>query len=445
VATTIHFVALGCPKNRVDTERMMGLAGRLGLEPVADPHEADIIVVNTCGFILPAKEESIETILELAVHKTGRCCKLVVAGCLPQRYPEELAQEMPEVDHFIGTADLPRLEGILAGREVSRVSVGTPGIGSGEEVEETYERALVGHPHTAYLKIAEGCDRLCAFCIIPRIRGPGRSRTVASLCAEAEQLAVSGVRELVLVAQDTTAYGHDLSPQVDLVDLLERLDGLRGLRWIRILYSYPSAIEPRLIRAIRDVPHVVPYLDLPIQHIDDGVLRRMRRGYGGGRVRDLIAELRATVPHIFLRGTLLCGHPGETPQAHQALLDFVGQAEMDHLGVFPFSAEEGTHAATLPDQVPAEVAQDRAAEMMELQRRVSRRRLARLRGQQLDVLVDGPSEESEYLLQGRHAGQAPEVDGVVILTDCAAKPGDLITARVTDSADHDLVATPVEP
>jgi len=425
---------------------MVGLAQSLGHVLVADPADAEVIVVNTCGFILRAKEESIDTILELALHRRRRCRMLVVAGCLAQRYPEELARELPEVDHFLGTADLPRLQEILAPardpRHMPRIAVGQPGF-PGITVEEAYPRALVGPTHMAYLKIAEGCDRSCAFCIIPHLRGPQRSRSLESLVAEAEQLCAAGARELVLVAQDTTAWGRDLRGQPHLAELLEALDTLPRLRWIRLLYAYPSAVGRRLIDALARLPRVVPYLDLPFQHVDDRVLRRMRRGYTGDRVRRVIDGLRRAVPGIFLRGTIIAGHPGETAGAHRALLDFVAEAELEHLGVFAFSPEEGTRAASEPDPVPAPLAEERAAELMERQRAISRRKLARLRGAELEVLVDGPSEESELLLAARHAGQAPEVDGVVILKDSAARAGELLHARVTDSADYDLVAAPV--
>jgi ribosomal protein S12 methylthiotransferase len=450
---TIHFVALGCPKNRVDTERMIGIAQQLGHELVADAARADVIVVNTCGFILRAKEESIETVLELAAHKRRRCRTLIMAGCLAQRHPEELAQELPEVDHFIGTADLPALAEILASHGAAaaprRVAVGQPGA----FVEEAYERTLVGSPHMAYLKIAEGCDRRCAFCVIPQLRGRQRSRTLPSLLAEAEQLCAAGARELVLVAQDTTAWGRDLARPADprgaaepttLTELLRALDALgerSALRWIRLLYAYVTAVDAPLVSTLAELPRVVPYLDLPFQHIDDGVLRRMRRGYGGERVRRVIRRLRRTIPGVFLRGTIIAGHPGESRAAHRALLDFVAEAELEHLGVFPFSPEEGTAAAAQPDPVPSPLAEERAAELMALQRKISRRKLRALRGQTIEVLVDGPSDESELLLEGRHAGQAPEVDGGVVITDLAAPPGTFVRATVTDSGDYDLVAS----
>jgi ribosomal protein S12 methylthiotransferase len=439
---TIHFIALGCPKNRVDTERMLGLATALGLRPVAEPGEADVIVCNTCGFIDKAKEESIDAVLELAQHKAERCSTLVMAGCLSQRYPEELAAELPEVDHFVGTADLASLEQILSLGDVERVAV-TPAERATHHLDDRYERVRVDQVHTAYLKIAEGCDRRCAFCIIPALRGPQQSRSIDSLVQEAKALVAAGALELNLVAQDTTAWGRDLAAAPHLADVLEALDRVEALRWIRVLYAYPTAVDDRLIAALRDLPRVVPYLDLPLQHADDLVLRRMRRGHGGDEALALVQRLRAAIPGIHLRSTLLCGHPGETAEAHQRLLRFVEQAELDHLGVFPFSAEEGTAAATQEDQVPTELARQRADEVMLLQREISRRRLEQLRGQRLQVLVDGESEESEYLLQGRHAGQAPEVDGVVVLTDCeGVQVGELIEVEVTDSGDYDLVARP---
>jgi ribosomal protein S12 methylthiotransferase len=432
---------------------MAGLAHGLGLELVAEPTDADVILVNTCGFILPAKEESIGVVLELAALKKKRRRgrgsrpgpKLVVAGCLVQRYREELAGSIPEVDHLVGTGELEALRAILQGEGdgAPRVAPPSPGL----EDEGRYERVRGGPPHVAYLKIAEGCDRPCAFCTIPAIRGPQRSRAPTSLVEEAASLVEGGARELVLVAQDTTAYGLDLAPPgAGLVGLLEALSSapLPGLLWIRVLYAYPSSVDRALVEAIAALPRVVPYLDLPLQHIDDGVLRRMKRGYTGRRVREVIARLRARVPDIALRGTLLVGHPGETEEAHRALVELVDEGLFDHLGVFAYSDEEGTAAAAMAGRVPEAVAEERRGELLEHQRASSRGRLAAQRGRVVEVLVDGESAESEYLMEGRTAGQAPEVDGVVHLADCEAGPGELVRARVTGSADYDLVATVVE-
>jgi ribosomal protein S12 methylthiotransferase len=440
VSRTIHFVSLGCPKNTVDTERMVALARRQGLSPIDDPTQSDVIVVNSCGFIDAAKQESIDTVLQMAEHKhDGRCRSLVMAGCLSQRYPDELSREIPEVDHFLGTADLGRLEQILAREDDTRARIA---VGRPEGLEEaTYERELVGPAHTAYLKISEGCNRPCAFCAIPLMRGRQRSRTIDSLVAEARALAAQGVRELILVAQDSTAYGRDLPRgSADLVQLLEALEAVEELCWVRIHYAYPSMVDARLAQAMRDLLRVVPYIDMPIQHVDDEVLRRMRRGYTGDRVQRAVEQLREQVPQLRIRTTMLVGHPGETNAAHQALLTFVRELEIDHLGAFVFSPEQGTPAAEQPDQVPRELGEQRRDELMALQRDISRQRLQGLRGTEVDVLVDGPSDESEFLREGRYFGQSPGIDGVVILADSDASAGALVRARVSDTADYDLVA-----
>ncbi|MCA9670587.1 MAG: 30S ribosomal protein S12 methylthiotransferase RimO [Myxococcales bacterium] len=439
-AKQVHFVALGCPKNRVDTERMVALARRQGLVPTPDAGDADVVVVNTCGFIEAAKQESIDTILEMAELKQhGRLESLIVAGCLSQRYPEQLARELPEVDHFLGTADLGRLEKLLSrdSERKERVVVGRP-----EGLEEAdYERQLIGPPHTAYMKISEGCNRPCAFCIIPLMRGKQRSRTIGSLFAEARELAESGVRELILVAQDSTAYGNDLGRETDLASLLQALDEVDGIEWIRVHYAYPSMVRERLAEAMAASRKVVPYLDMPIQHVDDELLRRMRRGYGESHVWQAIESLRRAMPDVTIRSTMLLGHPGETDAAHQRLLAFLERAELDNVGAFAFSSEEGTAAHEQPDPVDPELAQARVAEVMELQRQISARKLRRLVGAKLEVMIDGESEESELLLDGRFAGQSPEIDGVVVLTDGSGQPGQIVEATVTDSSDYDLVAT----
>ncbi len=445
MSRTIHFVSLGCPKNAVDTERMVGIAQDQGLTLTDDQSNAEIIVINTCGFIEAAKAESIETTLALADAKeTGRCQTLIMAGCLSQRYTQALAPELPEVDHFLGTTDFGRLKTLLSLRPassdapaVNRIAVSPP-----EGLEEAaYRRALVGHRHSAYLKISEGCDRHCAFCSIPFIRGHQRSRTLDSLVAETDELARRGARELIVVAQDTTAYGSDLPPgKANLARLLRALDAIEGLRWIRVLYTYPSMIDAPLAETMASLSKVVPYIDIPLQHVDDAVLRRMRRGYTGQRARDALAALRAQIPGLWVRSTVLVGHPGETSESQQALLRFIEEEQIDHLGAFVFSPEEDTAAATQPDPVPQEVAETRRDEVLALQQRISRRRLEGLRGQVIDVMIDSVSDESEFLLAGRHAGQAPEVDGQVILADAEGQPGDIVRAEVSDSAEYDLVA-----
>ena len=446
MSKTVHFVSLGCPKNRVDTEVMLGHTAAAGHQVVADPSAADVIVVNTCGFIGEAKQESIDAILEMARHKeAGSCQRLVVAGCLSQRYPQELSAEMPEVDHFIGTDEVGLIGEAIAGR-TDRVHVA-------EKPRFLYDDLAPRRPsmavHTAYVKIAEGCDRPCAFCIIPKLRGPQRSRTPDSVVREAEALAAAGTREICLVAQDLTTYGRDLEElpkdqRPTLAGVLARLAAVEGLRWIRLHYAYPTAVTDELLAVMAREPRVAKYLDVPLQHVDDGVLKSMRRGHGGRVVRELVERVRTQVPGATLRTTFIVGHPGETDAAFRALCDFVREAELDRVGVFPFSREEGTVAALLPGRVPGKEAEARRRELLRIQREISKRKLRALRGQELDVLVEGPSDESEYLLMGRHQGQAPEIDGQVYLTmsekSGTPAPGDFVRARVTHSAEYDLAA-----
>jgi ribosomal protein S12 methylthiotransferase len=453
---TVHFVSLGCPKNRVDTEVMLGETTAAGYEIVAEPERADVIVVNTCGFIGEAKQESIDAILEMGRwKKAGSCKRLVVAGCLSQRYPGELAAEMPEVDQIIGTDEVPAIAAAISGK-VGRISVAeTPRY----LYDDVAPRRASMARHTAYVKIAEGCDRPCAFCIIPKLRGPQRSRTVDSVVREAEDLAAAGAREICLVAQDLTTYGTDLvvggdggagphaassnHPSATLETLLSAIAGIRGLRWIRLHYAYPSAVTDGLLAVMAREPSVAKYLDVPVQHVDDGVLKAMRRGYGARVVHGLVERFRRLVPGSTLRTTFIVGHPGETEAAFARLCDFVRQAELDRVGVFNFSREEGTVAAMLPGRVPAEEVDARRRELLRIQREVSKKKLRDLRGKEIEVLVEGPSDESEYLLMGRHEGQAPEIDGQVYLTmrdDLAPQPGDFVRARVTHSAEYDLAA-----
>ena len=451
----VHFVSLGCPKNRVDTEVMLGHTTGAGHRIVGAPEEAEVIVVNTCGFIGEAKQESVDAILEMARHKeAGTCKRLVVAGCLSQRYPKELAAEMPEVDCFIGTDEVGAIAEALS----------DAGTGEGRRVrvaetprylyDDIAPRRASMPTHSAYVKIAEGCDRPCAFCIIPKLRGPQRSREVDSVVREAQALAAAGARELCLVAQDLTTYGEDLPSAPTLAALLRALaaaaaadEQMAALRWIRLHYAYPTACSDELLDVIAGEPRVAKYLDVPIQHVDSGVLKSMRRGYGERQVRDLCARVRARVPGATLRTTFIVGHPGETDEAFARLCDFVREAEFDRVGVFGFSREEGTVAALLPGRVPAKEIESRRRELMRIQREISKKKLRALRGQALEVLVEGPADESEYLLMGRHEGQAPEIDGQVYLSlpaDAADAPapsaGGIVRARVTHSAEYDLAA-----
>jgi ribosomal protein S12 methylthiotransferase len=438
---SVYFVSLGCPKNRVDTEVMLGGVLARGHELVTDPARAEVIVVNTCGFIGEAKEESVDTILEMARYKEGACRKLVVTGCLSQRYPQEVAEQIPEIDKILGSGEVTRVASAIDDDDGPRVEV---------EPEPSYlydaatARELAGPSYSAYVKIAEGCDRPCAFCIIPTLRGAQRSRRLDDVVAEVEALVGRGTREVNLIAQDLTKYGDDLPDRPTLASLLRRVARVPGLRWVRLHYAYPTAVTDELIAVIAEERTVVKYLDVPLQHIDDDVLKRMRRGHGARPVRDLVDRLRRAVPEIVIRTTFLVGHPGESPAAFDRLCRFVEEVEFDRMGAFTFSSEEGTVSATLADTVPARTARTRRTTLMRLQRAVSKRKQKALVGRELDVLVEGASDESEYLLQGRWAGQAPEVDGTVYLADGGARPGDFVRARITGFADYDLAASIVE-
>jgi ribosomal protein S12 methylthiotransferase len=443
---TVYFVSLGCPKNRVDTEVILGDTLDRGHEVVADPALADVIVVNTCGFIGEAKEESVDTILEMARYKAeGRCKKLVVTGCLTQRYPKEVADQIPEIDQIFGSGEVKKVAKALHLEPVAdddRIDVA-------EEPSYLYDagtsRTLSAASHSAYVKIAEGCDRPCAFCIIPKLRGPQRSRTIDDVEAEVRDLVARGTREFNLIAQDLTKYGDDLPAegQPDLAQLLRRVARIDGVKWVRLHYAYPSAVTDELIDVIASEPNVAKYLDVPFQHFDDTVLKRMRRGHGGKLLTELVAKLRARIPGLVLRTTFLVGHPGETDESFERLEQFVADSKFERLGVFTFSEEEGTAAGELArtERVPAAVAKKRRTALMRLQRQISKTQQKAMVGQEITVLVEGVSDESEYLLQGRWYGQAPEIDGVVYLTDGEARPGDLVRARVTSYADYDLAAS----
>jgi ribosomal protein S12 methylthiotransferase len=449
----VHFVSLGCPKNRVDTEVMLGHTADAGHSLVEAPESADVIVVNTCGFIGEAKQESIDAILDMARHKqAGTCKRLVVAGCLSQRYSKELAAEMPEVDQFIGTDEVGSIAKAISGT-ITRLAVAdTPAYLYDDAAPRRRSQAA----YSAYIKIAEGCDRPCAFCIIPKLRGPQRSRAPESVVREARDLVAGGTREICLIAQDLTTYGTDLrgvkqtsaasaeAHEPRLAALLRDLGAVEGLAWIRLHYAYPTACTDELFDVIAGEPRVASYLDVPIQHVDSGVLKSMRRGYGEKQVRDMVERFRARVPGGTLRTTFIAGHPGETDAAFQRLCDFVREAELDHVGVFNFSREEGTVAALLPKRVPQKEVDARRRELLRIQRQVSKKKLAAMRDRVLRVLVEGASDESEYLSMGRHEGQAPEIDGQVYLSlppDAATPvPGTFVDARVTHSAEYDLAA-----
>lgn len=442
----VYFVSLGCSKNQVDTEVMLGVVRDEGGEIVDDPALADTLVVNTCGFIEPAKIESIDTILDLARYKAQRPRTLVVAGCLSQRHPEELAAELPEVDHFLGSADMLGLRNVLRGTS-PRMAV-SPLSRRAYLYDHTAPRQTIGPRHTSVVKIAEGCDRPCAFCIIPQLRGPQRSRAVPDIVEEVVGLVQQGTREIRLVAQDLTKYGDDFADRglvpANLEHLLDALVRIDGLHWIRLHYAYPTATTDGILDRIVGHAKIANYLDVPFQHVDSDVLKKMRRGYGEKQIRDLVERVHARSTsdrRIWLRTTLLVGHPGETEDAFSRLLDFIEEGHVDHLGVFPWSKEDGTASALLPLRVGEDVGRRRAEEAMAVQAELRREANLDMRGEVLEVLVDGPSSESEFLYDARHEGQAPEVDGRVIVCDAVAKPGDLLRVKIIDAEAHDLVGS----
>jgi ribosomal protein S12 methylthiotransferase len=481
----IGFLSLGCPKNLVDGEVMLGLARDAGHEITSDASGADVLVVNTCAFIDSAKQESIDAILEMAAQKrAGQCSRLVVTGCLAERYRDELRREIPEIDAVLGTGEV---EGILDAIGVRGSGLGTrdsgnaatvtaspltffskspsgvpgpeprvpslePPAPSPEPRAPTYlydastPRYLTTPKHFAYVKVAEGCDYTCAFCIIPTLRGSYRSRTSESIVREARALAERGVRELLLISQDTTFFGVDRGERGALGRLLRELNGIDGLAWIRLLYLYPTTITDDVLDAMADCEKVCRYIDLPLQHASASVLKRMRRP-GNRRTYDaLLGRIRNRVPGVTLRTTLIVGFPGETDADFAELDGFVADTAFDHLGVFTYSHEEGTRAYGLSDDVPARIKRQRRHALMARQKKiVARAHKARI-GMHASVLIDGPSEEHEMVVQGRLEGQAPDIDSVVYLTDCdptAYAPGTLVDTRVVDARGYDLVAAPI--
>ena len=452
----IGLVSLGCPKNLVDGEVMLGMARDAGHEITTDASAADVVVVNTCAFIDNAKQESIDAILEMAALKgDGRGRRLVVTGCLAERYRDELRREIPEIDAVLGTGEVPQILNALEDAPASSsAAMPLPFFPSRTAVpreapQYIYDaetpRLLTTPRHFAYIKIAEGCDYTCAFCIIPTLRGQYRSRTVDSIVREAERLAAEGVTELLLISQDTTFYGIDRGERGALARLLRRLDAVEGLTWIRLLYLYPTTITDDVLDAMAECGKVCRYVDLPLQHASADVLKRMRRP-GNRRTYDrLLARIRRRVPGVTLRTTFIVGFPGETDADFAELESFVADTRFDHVGVFTYSHEEGTRAHALADDVPARTKRRRREALMARQRRIVAAAQQARRGDELDVLIDGPSPEHPLVLQGRTEGQAPDIDAVVYLTECDLElyhPGDLIRVRLVDARGYDLVAAP---
>ena len=451
----VGLISLGCPKNLVDSEVMLGLAREAGHELTQDPSQAEVLVVNTCAFIDGAKRESIDTILEMAQHKdTGACKTLIVAGCLAERYRDELKKEIPEIDAVIGTGEVPQIVEAIGGRTAVSGNSGAPLTFYRRRATPppTYlydadtPRQLATPKHYAYLKIAEGCDYTCAFCIIPTLRGSYRSRSADSILREARALAARGVKELLLISQDTTFYGIDRGERDALARLLRELNTIDGLRWIRLLYLYPTTITDETLAAMADCDNVCKYIDLPLQHASNRVLKRMKRpGTRQGYDR-LLARIRQRVPGVALRTTFIVGFPGETDADLEELSAFVRDQTFDHVGIFTYSHEEGTTAFAMPDDVPAREKRARRRLIMSEQRRiVAARQRARI-GERAQILVDGPSADHELVLRGRLSTQAPEIDASVVLTECdpsAFRPGDFAEVSLVGARDYDFIARPV--
>jgi len=465
----VGFVSLGCPKNLVDSEVMMGILGRAGAELAARPEDADVIVVNTCSFIEAAQQESVDTILEMARHKSdGRAKKLVVAGCLVERFRDEIRKNIPEVDAVVGTGELenivaatglgPRRDSpfrILEARPegVARAVQGRFSRESWDGAiadlpnylyDDTTPRVLATPGYRAYLKIAEGCDHPCSFCIIPQLRGQFRSRRFESVVAEAERLGRSGVREITLIGQDTTCYGEDFGLKDGLALLLEKLAAIEDLRWVRFLYAYPNKITGRLLDTIAAHEKICSYMDLPLQHAAAGVLKRMKRGGAADILLRSIEKMRHAVPGITLRTSFIVGFPGETEKEFEELCEFVRAAQFDWMGAFGYSDQQGAAAFSLPGKLGQREIEGRCKQLMKIQRSISKRKKKSLIGQEFDLLLEGTSEESDWLLEGRTAMHAPEIDGKVLVNDAPGsfepRPGEFYRCQITEAHDYDLVA-----
>ncbi len=470
-AKKLYFVSLGCPKNRVDSEVMLGQLAARDYTVVDNADEADLLVVNTCSFVEEAREESVDAILELAKAKTdaGNQKRLVVAGCLVQRHAHELRTEIPEVDLFIGTGDVGQLGALVddmgplgtstAARNLiaeARSGSADGGLGGdaaaqappalivqgkpGYNYDAYTPRVVTTPPWTTYVKIAEGCSQQCSFCIIPRLKGGNKSRALADVVREVRQLAERGVREFNLIAQDLTHYGDDRDDSASLAGLLRELVKIDGVQWLRLLYCYPHNFTDELVGLIAREPKIAKYVDMPLQHISDRMLGIMRRRFSEADTRALVTRMRAQIPGLVFRTTFIVGHPGETEADFQTLFDFVREMRFERLGVFKYSTEEGTHAARRDDHVLSLVKEDRYHRIMTLQRGISAELQQAMVGQTVDLLVEGPSDETPLLLQARYYGQAPDIDGVTYINEGQAEAGTIVRARIVEAGDYDLVA-----
>lgn len=435
----LHLVSLGCPKNLVDSEVMLHRLEHDGFTAVEDPADADLLLVNTCGFIGSAVEEAIDEILRLAEYKHRDPDKiLAVTGCLVQRYGEELQRELPEVDLFAGTDSFQEIDELV--RQAARKNETIVDLRTSPYLMNSSSGRRISTPFfRAYLKITEGCNNRCSYCMIPSIRGDLRSRPIDDLVAEARQLEESGVKELTLIAQDLTAYGNDLGKEASLVPLLEQLIAQTSIPWFRLLYLYPTGISDDLLQLMAAEPRIVPYLDIPFQHVSGRILKRMNRRYGRGVLDDLLARIRKFLPQCAVRTTLMVGFPGEEERDVDEMVDFLQRWSLDHVGLFSYADEEGSPAFHLPEKVDEEVKQERYDRVMAVQAEISRQRQQRYVGSELEVLIEGVSRESDLLLEGRTAYQAPDIDGCVYITAGTVNAGDILRVRITEAHTYDLV------
>ena len=446
----VGFVSLGCPKNLVDSEVMMGILARAGYEITPRAGDADVLVVNTCSFIAPAQQESVQSILEMAEYKKfGRAQKLIVAGCMVERYRNEIREQIPEVDAVIGTGEVEKiLEVCEGGIRPDADPAGVPTY----LYHDLTPRVLATPRHTAYIKINEGCDHPCSFCIIPQLRGKFRSRRFESVVSEAQNLAAAGVREISLIGQDTTYYGEDLGLRDGLPTLLERLAQIEELSWIRFLYCYPNRITPKLLETIAAHPRLAKYLDIPLQHASRNVLARMKRGSSGAAFLKMLEKIRRTIPGVSIRTSFIVGFPGETETDFRELCDFVRAAEFDWMGVFSYSDEDASKSFALDDKIDAKTIARRKNALMALQKTISKRKLRSKVGQRLQVMLEGPSKDTDLIWEARLEGMAPEIDGKVYVTEFEGvndaadlpAPGTLATIEITETKDYDLIGRVVE-
>ena len=441
LSTTVGFMSLGCPKNLVDSEVMLGHLRLKGYVITNQMDKADVLVVNTCGFIDTAKKESVDAILEAAeMKKTGACKKLIVAGCLVERYRDELLADIPEIDACLGTRDIEQIAEIIgAGDQVFEPTQNPDYL-----YDEYSPRLLTTPKATAYLKISEGCDHACAFCIIPKLRGGQRSRSIESVVAEARNLVAQGILEISLVAQDTTDYGRDFGDADALEKLIRALGEVEGLRWFRIHYAYPNRLTEGVMRAIAETGNCAKYLDMPLQHADQKVLKEMARGGSRTSFLKLLAKLRSICPEISIRSNFIVGFPSETEEAFEELQAFIQEARFDHVGVFTYSPEEGTPAFALGDPIPKRTKNSRKRKLMEMQQKIARAKNQAREGQVIEVIIESVHEETEMILKGRHQGQAPEVDGNVLIVGGEPVLGSIQKVRITKGHAYDLIGEVVE-